>query len=97
MRRNRTETKPIPSDQESLPMASEVLQHQSTGARKSLTQSKDLEEEAALFRALQREADVLEREAKEARECPVPKPKGLLGRLLGFEEREAIAEVDGKS
>jgi hypothetical protein len=70
------------------------LQQQSQNTRKGLTQSKNLEEEAALFRELQREEEVLE---KEARECPVPKPTGLIGRLLGFEERRVAVSVDEKS
>lgn len=49
-----------------------------------MAQAKELEEEAALFRELQREAEALEREAGE---CPVPKPSGILGRLLGFTDR----------
>ncbi|KAL2397087.1 hypothetical protein ABEF95_000327 [Exophiala dermatitidis] len=82
----------------------EVLMQQHTPARprssnRGLTQSKDLEEEAALFRELQREAAALE---KEARECPVPKPRGLIGRLLGFEDSEdkkavPVVEVGVKS
>ena len=90
VRRNKSESTSIPlGDQGSL--------LRSTGARKSLAQSKDLEEEAALFRALQREAEALEKEAREARECPVPKPKGILGRLLGFEEKKTVVGVDEKS
>ncbi|KIV93444.1 hypothetical protein PV10_04657 [Exophiala mesophila] len=50
----------------------------------TLAQQKELEEEAVLFRELQREADALEREAGE---CPVPKPSGVIGRLLGFTDR----------
>jgi cytochrome c oxidase assembly factor 2 len=53
----------------------------STKERKDLT----LEDEAALFRQFQGEAQMLE---KEARECPVPKPGGVLGRLLGFQQDE---------
>jgi cytochrome c oxidase assembly factor 2 len=44
-----------------------------------------LGDEAALFRQFQEEAQILE---KEARECPVPKPGGILGRLLGFQQDE---------
>jgi cytochrome c oxidase assembly factor 2 len=40
-------------------------------------------DEAALFRNFQEEAEMLE---KEAHECPVPKPSGVLGRLLGFQQ-----------
>ncbi|EXJ78767.1 hypothetical protein A1O1_09169 [Capronia coronata CBS 617.96] len=71
----------------------EVLMR-NAAARKGLTQSKDLEEEAALFRDLQREAEALE---KEARECPVPKPSGVIGRLLGFEDKKLVVDMDGKS
>lgn len=53
--------------------------------RKSLSQRRDMAEEAALFAELQWEAEALEREA---RECPVPKPKGFIGRILGFEDKE---------
>jgi cytochrome c oxidase assembly factor 2 len=44
-----------------------------------------IEDEAALFRQFQDEAKMLE---KEAHECPVPKPGGVLGRLLGFQQDE---------
>lgn len=58
----------------------------------------NLADEAMLFRQLQAEAEQLEREA---RACPVPKPKGLLGQLLGLQEKkgnvrqEAEAKVAG--
>ncbi len=66
---------------------------------KSLTQTKNLQEEAALFRELQREAEILDQQDAGARECPVPKPRGVLGRWLGFEEREEVTVVaaEGKS
>jgi cytochrome c oxidase assembly factor 2 len=58
--------------------------------QKGLNQTKDLDEEAALFRELAAEAEMLEKQAKLARECPVPKPTGWVGRILGFEDqREA--------
>jgi hypothetical protein len=46
---------------------------------------KSLQEEAQLFKRLQKEAETVEREA---RECPVPKPRGFVGRILGFEEQK---------
>lgn len=51
------------------------------------TQSKPspIDEESALFRQFQEEAKTLDREAHA---CPVPKPGGVLGRLLGFGEDE---------
>lgn len=62
--------------------ASEISSRQ----HKSLAESKPLDEEAALFRALAAEAEVLEHQAKQARECPVPKPSGWVGRMLGFSQ-----------
>jgi len=59
-----------------------------------IPQSKTLEEEAALFQQLQQEAEVLE---KEARECPVPKPRGVIGYLLGFEEAKPVLKGSEKS
>ena len=47
----------------------------------------NLDEESALFASLAAEAAILEQKAKLARECPVPKPTGWVGRMLGFEDR----------
>jgi hypothetical protein len=58
--------------------------HSSTPQSKS---SRSLQDEAELFKMLQKEAETVE---KEARECPVPKPRGLVGRILGFEEQKAV-------
>ncbi len=64
--------------------------------QKGLTASKNLDEEAALFRELQAEAEMLEKEARSARECPVPKPRGWVGRILGFEEQgRKLADKEG--
>jgi len=52
-----------------------------------------LVEEAAVFRLLQEEADELD---KEARECPVPKPTGLLGKLLGIQEAKSLSKQQEK-
>jgi hypothetical protein len=43
-----------------------------------------LEQEAALFREMQAEAAMLEKRNAAARECPVPKPRTLLERLMSF-------------
>lgn len=48
------------------------------GARSA---GKSLTDEQAVFFRLQEEAQALE---KERRECPVPKPKGIIGEMLGF-------------
>ena len=45
-----------------------------------------LEDEAAVLRMLQEEAKQME---KDSRECPVPKPKAWLGRVLAFEHKGA--------
>lgn len=47
--------------------------------------AKTLSKEAAMFQQLQQEAEVLRAEAVKDRECPVPKPRGALGRWLGFD------------
>lgn len=51
----------------------------------SMQMQKSLQDEAAMFKKLQEEAKVLKTESQD-RECPVPKPRGALGRLLGFQE-----------
>ena len=49
------------------------------------------EEEMENFRRLEKEAEVV---TKEAHECPVPKPTGLLGRIMGFDgEKKAQVEI----
>ena len=53
--------------------------------RTSGVTSRSLQDEAELFRQLQLEAELLE---KQARECPVPKPKGFVGRMLGFDTQK---------
>lgn len=45
----------------------------------------ELDEELVKFRQMEEEAD---RMAKVGRECPVPKPGGLVGEILGFKQRE---------
>lgn len=45
-----------------------------------------IKDEAEILRQLQAEAAAFEQE-NARRECPVPKPKGVLGRILGFEEK----------
>lgn len=50
----------------------------------SSRRKRTLAEEAEIMRALQAETEALEKE-NARRECPVPKPKGVLGRFLGFD------------
>lgn len=58
------------------------------GSSASSKRKRTLQEEAEVMRALQAETEALEKE-NARRECPVPKPKGVLGRFLGFDgERE---------
>ncbi|KIX08576.1 uncharacterized protein Z518_03232 [Rhinocladiella mackenziei CBS 650.93] len=84
-KRNTPEDSSISSGgQEQVYHGTEWLQARSGRIGRNLVESKNLEDEAELFRELQREAEALE---KNARECPVPKPKGMVGRLLGFEEK----------
>ncbi|KAJ9654469.1 hypothetical protein H2198_006478 [Neophaeococcomyces mojaviensis] len=77
-------------EQESEPLQEEgMLKELSSRQRLALvsrnsTRLKSLQEEAETLRQLQAEAAAIERE-NARRECPVPKPKGMLGRLLGLE------------
>lgn len=79
---NPEEPTPNTSTNKTSPLSQEANSNL-TLQRKTLSQRKAMSEEAALFAELQREADALE---KEARECPVPKPRGFIGRFLGFKE-----------
>lgn len=45
-----------------------------------------MEAEAKIFQQLQAESEALDAENAK-RPCPVPKPTGVIGRLLGFEEK----------
>lgn len=56
--------------------------------------SRSLQDEAELFRQLQQEAEILE---KQARECPVPKPTGWIGRVLGFEGQQQHSQIEEQS
>jgi cytochrome c oxidase assembly factor 2 len=58
------------------------------------TRSRTMEDEAALFQQLKEEAELLE---KQARECPVPKPSGWVGRVLGFEGPTKSADAAAKT
>lgn len=87
---------PAPSADQISDLKSTTIQAQPRAARKGLADHKNLEEEAALFRELQREAEILEKADREARECPVPKPTGMLGRLLGFEDKTVVTVMDQK-
>jgi cytochrome c oxidase assembly factor 2 len=45
----------------------------------------------ATFRQMEKEAKILE---KTGRECPVPKPRGIVGQILGFDDgRGASSKV----
>jgi cytochrome c oxidase assembly factor 2 len=49
------------------------------------SQDPQRQDEAALFRQFQHEAEMLE---KEAHACPIPKPGRVLGRILGLQQDE---------
>jgi cytochrome c oxidase assembly factor 2 len=84
-------------DQESSDLKTTGIQQRPRSVRKGLAEHKNIEEEAALFRELQQEAELLQKVDKEARECPIPKPKGVLGRFLGFEDKKVAAVINAKS
>lgn len=54
---------------------------------------KTLQEEAEIMRALRAETETLEME-RARRECPVPKPKGVIGRFLGFDGEGGQKDVE---
>ncbi|PGH27010.1 hypothetical protein AJ80_01394 [Polytolypa hystricis UAMH7299] len=54
--------------------------------------AQELNEEAAKFRQMEEEAKAM---AKVGRECPVPKPGGLVGEILGFRNRNESRGRDG--
>lgn len=60
-----------------------MLEHDGTSIHQTRPQSSD--EEVSTFLQMEEEA---ERLANTGRECPVPKPKGVLGQLLGFPTAE---------
>jgi cytochrome c oxidase assembly factor 2 len=54
--------------------------------------TKQLADDAAEFRYMQDEAKRL---SKMNRECPVPKPRGILGDILGFDRNQSAKRSDG--
>jgi hypothetical protein len=68
-------------------VANEDTQSSKQSSTPQSKSSRSLQDEAELFKMLQKEAETVE---KEARECPVPKPRGFVGRILGFEEQKAV-------
>lgn len=69
------------SELENIQRASQLTSSASSDSQNK--RKKTLHEEAEILRALQAETEALEKE-NARRECPVPKPKGVLGRFLGF-------------
>ena len=90
-RRNYADTERQAVDKDGKPMANQKLNQKQLPTRTvqasqtEVEKSRTLQNEADLFRQLQQEAEMLE---KEARECPVPKPKGVIGKILGFDTRQ---------
>lgn len=52
--------------------------------------SSQVDEELATFMQMEKEAKALE---NTARECPVPKPRGIVGQILGFQEGRGSSRV----
>jgi cytochrome c oxidase assembly factor 2 len=65
--------------------------HSSDQTRES-EHTQEIDDEIAKFREMKEEA---ERMAKIRRECPVPKPGGVIGELLGFKSRGDTNGRDG--
>ncbi len=90
-RRNYADTERPLVDKDGNPVASQKEEKKQLSTRASKApqteskKSRALRDEAELFRQLQQEAEILE---KQARECPVPKPKGFIGKILGFDNHQ---------
>lgn len=78
-----------PAELEEVRRARRLVVESSGGSGKK---RKTLQEEAEIMRALQAETEALEKE-NARRECPVPKPKGVLGRFLGFDREEQKGDI----
>ena len=96
-RRNYADSERQPVDKDGKPITSsktrptKAMADPSSDARNTdVKQSRTLQEEAELFRQLQHEVELVE---KQARECPVPKPKGWIGRMLGFRKQELASDA----
>lgn len=55
-----------------------------------------MQKEAELLQQLQAEAAAMDQE-NARRPCPVPKPKGALGRLLGFEDSDDTSPIKAET
>lgn len=64
----------------------QVQSIESTGPTPDSSQADEL----ATFRQMEKEAKALE---KTGRECPVPKPRGIVGQILGFEEGKGSTRI----
>ncbi|KAF9894605.1 hypothetical protein FE257_006493 [Aspergillus nanangensis] len=73
----------IPRMRRRKPKDTETLNGQGSALRTAPPQATD--EEVSTFLQLEQEA---ERLAQTGRECPVPKPRGVLGEILGFSARK---------
>ncbi|EZF75857.1 hypothetical protein H105_02589 [Trichophyton soudanense CBS 452.61] len=88
IRRKRRRKEPVPAADETVLSSSDQLAGHSvlgSAATDILSQTptvgRELREQAVEFRHMEAEAKEL---GKTARECPVPKPKRILGQLFGF-------------
>ena len=68
-------------EDEPVGQGSAKLEGDSKSSKAQKAKQSSIEEEAEVFRKLWEESKIL---AREGRGCPVPKPNGALGRLLGF-------------
>ncbi len=85
MRRVRKVKKPVQEESEGLETPPAVLPNKSKLPDAAARRQAKMQKEAELLQQLQAEAAAFEQESAR-RPCPVPKPKGALGRLLGFED-----------
>lgn len=87
LRRVRRVTKKENNQEEEEPAANSPPRSSAASRPSPNQKGNTIQDEAKLLQQLQAEAAALEQE-NARRECPVPKPRGALGRLLGFEEKQ---------
>ncbi|KAK2865383.1 hypothetical protein FQN49_003630 [Arthroderma sp. PD_2] len=97
IRRKRRRKEPAPAGDETAssdPLTGQALLSSTfTNLSRTTGVGRELQEQAAEFRHMEAEAKEL---GKSARECPLPKPRGVLGHILGFDSDKSCQSKAGK-
>lgn len=97
MRRVRKLKKPVSDSDLSIeiPSASPSNAEDASQSTRMSNQQRKIQKEAELLQQLQAEAAARDQE-NARRPCPVPKPRGALGRFLGFEDGTEAAKQESR-